>query len=167
MEQAVRSYAQVLYELQVPAEDMEKTKYLLKENELLTYVLKNPLISLQVKKDLIDKIFPQTIRNFLKVVCERQRAGRLWEILRAYEDYTDRREQVLRADLFYVTAPDQAQSEQMECFLQKKFHVQKVILQKKEDKSLIGGFLLCANGIEYDFSLRGRFLKLKQNLIRR
>lgn len=167
MKQAVRSYAQVLYDLHVPAEDIEKTKAVLLENPNLQTVLENPLVSIQVKKHLIDKVFPEKIRNFLKVACSRQRASLLSDIIKTYKEYADKENGVLRADLYYVTAPDQAQSEQIETFLQKRFHVQKVILQKKEDKSLIGGFLLQADGIEYDFSLRGRFLKLKQNLIRR
>lgn len=167
MKQAVRSYAQALYDLQILAEDIEKTKAVLLENPNLQTVLENPLVSIQVKNDVINKIFPKQIRNFLKVVCSRQRAALLSDIIKAYEEYADQKDGVLRADLYYVTAPDEAQSEQIKTFLQKKFHVQKVILQKKEEKSLIGGFLLRAEGMEFDFSLRGRFLKLKQNLIRR
>ena len=42
-----------------------------------------------------------------------------------------------------------------------------MIIDMKEDKNLIGGFILNAGGEEYDYSFRGRFNKLEQQLTRR
>ena len=45
--------------------------------------------------------------------------------------------------------------------------MQKADIQLTEDKSLIGGFVLQADGQEYDWSLRGRFRRMEQRLTRR
>ena len=55
----------------------------------------------------------------------------------------------------------------MEDFLRREFGAQEVILTLREDKSLIGGFILSAGDKEFDWSLRGRYNNLRQKLTRR
>ena len=49
----------------------------------------------------------------------------------------------------------------------RKFSAREVELTLTEDKSLVGGFVLRAGDREYDWSLIGRYKKLKQKLTRR
>ena len=55
----------------------------------------------------------------------------------------------------------------MKEFLRSQFSARKVELTLTEDKSLVGGFVLRAGDREYDWSLIGRYKKLKQKLTRR
>ena len=54
-----------------------------------------------------------------------------------------------------------------EDFLRREFGAKEVILTLREDKSLIGGFILSAGDKEFDWSLRGRYNNLRQKLTRR
>ena len=66
-----------------------------------------------------------------------------------------------------VLAMEEAQKEKMEDFLRREFGAKEVILTLREDKSLIGGFILSAGDKEFDWSLRGRYNNLRQKLTRR
>ena len=69
--------------------------------------------------------------------------------------------------LYELSVPEEAQKEKMEDFLRREFGAKEVILTLREDKSLIGGFILSAGDKEFDWSLRGRYNNLRQKLTRR
>ena len=93
-----------------------------------------------------------------------QKADILLDIFEAYHDAERKARGVLRANLIYVTAPTREQEEKIKAFLCKTYHVKSAELSMKEDKSLIGGFILQAENREFDWSLRGRFQSLSQAL---
>ena len=101
------------------------------------------------------------------MVCKKNRAAQLPEIFDAYDLYAAKQNQIMHAALSYVTPPTGQQLDGMKNFLKKKYHMSDVIIDMKEDKNLIGGFILNAGGEEYDYSFRGRFNKLEQQLTRR
>ena len=74
---------------------------------------------------------------------------------------------ILKAELLYVTRPAEEQENKMKEFLRSQFSAREVELTLTEDKSLVGGFVLRAGDREYDWSLIGRYKKLKQKLTRR
>lgn len=65
---AVR-YAETLFELNIPKETIEKTREIFSEVPQITDVLDNPTIRQEKKEQVIDKVFPREMRNFLKIVC--------------------------------------------------------------------------------------------------
>ncbi|MBQ9535953.1 MAG: F0F1 ATP synthase subunit alpha [Clostridia bacterium] len=69
----------------------------------------------------------------------------------------------LRVVLRGTTPPDEQQKRRFESFLEKKYGTQ-VALIWKEDASVRGGFRLEIGSEVYDWSLRGRFLQLKDTL---
>ena len=80
-------YARVLYELNVPKTDIEKTKETFAEVPQLREVFINPTISAKTKMSVIDQVFPESMKNFLKVVCKNQRVDLINEIFDAYDEY--------------------------------------------------------------------------------
>ena len=161
------NYAKALYELSVPEEAVLETEKIFEGTPQLKGVLENPLVSLKEKEHVIDRVFPQEMKNFLKITCKYQKISSIEEILEAYGDYSRKQKGILKAVLTYVTKPEEAQKEKMEDFLRREFGAKEVILTLKEDKSLIGGFILSAGDKENDWSLRGRYMKLRQKLTRR
>ena len=161
------NYAKALYELSVPEEAVSETEKIFQGTPQLSGVLGNPLVSLKEKEHVIDRIFPQEMRNFLKITCKYQKINSIEEILKAYGEYSREQKGILKAVLTYVTEPEEAQRQKIEDFLCREFGVKEVKLTLKEDKSLIGGFILSARDREYDWSLRGRYMKLRQKLTRR
>lgn len=108
-----------------------------------------------------------TMRRFLKVACRHGRIGEMTEIFEGFRELLGRREGLLRATLYYVTPPGEAVEEKMKAFLRQKYGKREVELILEPEPSLIGGFLLQAEDCEYDYSLRGRYRRLSQALIRR
>ena len=95
-------YARVLYELNVPKTDIEKTKEAFAEVPQLREVFINPTISAKIKMSVIDQVFPESMKNFLKVVCKNQRVNLINEIFDAYDEYCDEQAHILTAVLACV-----------------------------------------------------------------
>ena len=93
---AVR-YARILYDLGIPGEQVQKTREIFEEVPQLHDIFVNPTIALGKKMSVIDRVFPEEIRNFLKVVCKYQRMDLIPEIFTAYDDYCDEQNNVLNA----------------------------------------------------------------------
>ena len=83
MTQTVNNYATVLLELGVTREAVDETKEILSLTQDLPKSLKSPVVSKQDKHKLIDRIFPESMKNFLKVVCDYGEADLLEEIFAA------------------------------------------------------------------------------------
>ena len=64
---AAKRYARVLYELEIPKADIEKTKEIFCQVPEVYEVLLNPVITAKNKYSVIEQIFPKSICNFLKV----------------------------------------------------------------------------------------------------
>ena len=162
--QAAVRYARVLYELKIPEEAVQKTREIFAEVPQLHDALINPTIREEQKLKVIDKTFPEEIRNFLKVTCKYQRINLLMDIFTAYDRYCDEQKQILKAVLTCVEPPSEVQLKQMQAFLCKKYDVRSADIEIREDKELLGGFVLYANGDEYDWSLKGRLNRLEEKL---
>lgn len=167
MTTAAVNYARVLYGLMVSEEAVQETEKLFRESPELGECLANPLTAFEAKVRIIDRIIPEEMRNFVKVVCRHRKAGFMEEIFRLYREICLEAEKVLKASLVCVTPPQKEQLEGIRAFLCSEFQAQKAEIKIIEDKSLIGGFILRAGGREYDWSLRGRYRRLEQKLTRR
>lgn len=167
MTTAAVNYAKVLYELSVSWDSVESTKKLLREAPEFIAVLKNPLVSFRDKERAVDRILPEEMQSFVKTVCRHHRAELLEEIISSYEELCRKQQGILTAVLRYVTSPEEEQLENIRKFLCGRFRAQRADIELTEDKELIGGFILQAEGQEYDWSLRGRCRRLEQKLTRR
>ena len=165
MTQTAINYGKVLYQLNVSKENILETQKLLKEVPEVLKVLENPTISFVQKQRVIGRIFPKELHNFLCVVCKYKHAQLLDEIFQAYQEYYNEQKEILSATLYYVTPPRTEQLEGIKKFLKKQYHTQKVALELKEDKSLVGGFIIRTKDHEYDNSLKGSIHELQQKLI--
>ena len=143
---AAMRYAQVLYELNVPKKAIQKAREIFEEVPQLHDVFVNPTIPAQKKERVIDKVFPQEMRNFLKVACKYERMDLIPEIFAAYDRYCDE------------------QLKNMEAFLCKKYEASKARIEIQTDSTLLGGFVLRTGSDEYDWSLKGRLDRLGQKL---
>lgn len=161
------NYAKALYELAVSDEAVQETERLFRENPELTESLGSPLVVFETKSRVIDRVIPEEMRNFVKVVCKYRKTDILGEIFETYRDLRNKEIKILQAVLICVTPPKEEQLEGIRAFLCREFQVQKAEIKMVEDRSLVGGFILCAGGREYDWSLRGRYRRLEQKLTRR
>ena len=164
MTQTAKNYGTVLFELGVKKDIVEKTKEIFSLTEELPKMMRSPIVSKEAKHHLIEDIFPEEIRNFLKVVSDCQKMDLMDEIFLAYKKTYDENNGILCAEMSYVTAPDKAQVAQMKAYLANKYGKQTVELSMVEDKSLIGGFVLRVGDKEEDYSMKGRMSRLAKRL---
>ena len=152
MTQTADRYGKVLYDLRVPAEDVEQN---------------DPTLTKEVKHEIIETIFPKSLHNFLKTVSDRRRCDQIDDMLESYRACVRKEKGIVAATLYCVHEPDENQKAQMEQFVRRTYGVNGVEMTVEQQPDLIGGFVLRVGDREFDWSLRGRVRQLQQRLIRR
>lgn len=165
MTQAVINYAKVLYELNVRPQTVDEAKSIVLDNKELMTVLSSPVVTLDKKCSVIQKVFPQDISNFIKVVCKNGRISLINEIFNEYENFYNIKNGIINAKLYYLTKPTEAQQDKFKEFIKKKFGAKTVNLELIEKPQLIGGFILEVNGHEFDRSFEGKLNALNRKLV--
>lgn len=164
MTQKVNEYADTLKKLNISKNVIGETLDILKSVPVLQASLMDPSTELSAKHITINKIFPERIRDFLKVLCDNNDMSQLENIIETLNRSEPERAQEVKAVLTYVTPPTEEQLLGMEDFLKKEYHADEVKLTCKEDASLMGGFVLRAGNKEYDFSVKERLKNVKEEL---
>ena len=121
----------------------------------------NPAVDISKKHMVIERVFPKEIRNFLKILCDNNDFSLFDEVYEAWSELGKTPKGVQRAELVYVTAPNEAQLAGIRNFLAKEFQDEEMELDLKEDISLKSGFILRVGTKEYDWSEHGRIQQLK------
>ena len=148
----------------ISREAVGETEKLFEEVPVLEETFASPVVPMREKLSSIDKIFPEEIKNFLKVVCRNQRMSEISQILFAYDRYCKMQEGIQMATLTCVEAPDEKRLEKIREFLCEKYHKTDVKIEIVKDPALLGGFILKTGDDEYDWSLKGRLSRLEQKL---
>ena len=164
MRQTVIKYAEMLTELKVPDEAIVQTTGIFSAIPQVKEVLADPGISLERKHDIIEKVFPEKIRDVLKILCDNQDVELWEEILDAKRKNAPKSQGDLSAVLTYVTPPTQEQLQGIRRFIAKKYHTEKVSITEKQDVSLGGGFKLQVGTDEFDWSTKEKVRQLEQTL---
>lgn len=164
MTQRAMNYAKALFELNIGEEPINNTKKLLGESVLLE-ALSNPTIKNREKAAVIDSIFPKEMRGFIKVLCENNSFDFIFDILEAYQMLEIQNKNLIKATLTYVTKPNDEQLQRIKEMIKQKWNKAGVILELKEDASLLGGFILTVGDKEYDKSIRGILSGMQKTLL--
>lgn len=153
-----------LHELGIQRDILQQTADIFHVVEQIKSDLDNPSISLEKKHAIIEKIFPVEVRDFLKILCDKEEISLFEEIVEAYEKTEPKAQDELLAVLSYVTAPTDEQLEGITQFIKKEFHTKEVKIELKENADLGGGFILRVGNKEYDWSTKGRMEQLESKL---
>lgn len=165
MASVAMNYAEVLFQLPVSFDSIKESGEIIRENPVLVKTLNSPVISLKEKYNVIDKIFPDDIKSFIKVVCEKGRAGYISEIFTEYKRLYNKENSIIDAEILYVAKPTEEQQEKIKALLIKKLGVKTVNLNLIHSPNLMGGFVIKADGIEYDRSYKGKIDALNRKLV--
>ena len=158
MTQTVIDYAKEMKRLSVSPEDVKQTVELLEALPQVKVDFENPTVELEKKIHLIEMIFPKQIRDFLELLCDHHDFNLFSEIVEAYHEELRKVENNpnLAVQISYVVPPTDDQLNKMKEFLKEKCHADALDVTLKEDKNLLGGFIIRAGNEEYDWSMRGR-----------
>ena len=166
MTQTVMDYEKEMEKLSVSADDVRQTAEVIKTLPQIMTDMEDPTFELEKKHRMIDMVFPAQITDFLKLLCDKKDFGLLSQIVEAYEEER-RKEQAIdciKVTITYVVPPTDEQLEKIENFVKDKYHALTLDTSMQEDKNLLGGFIIRAGNDEYDWSMRGRLQKIKQDM---
>ena len=159
-------YIQNLLSNQVSVGSLEDALRLYNSSEELRETLNNPNYPAEEKQQVINDLFAPSVREFLGELAEKCQCGDLEELIEAYIVEGDRKKNIVHATVTCINPPDEKQLKGIEDFVRKETKSENVVVDIKEDASLVGGFVIAVEGKEYDFSLKTKMQTIKEQILR-
>jgi F-type H+-transporting ATPase subunit delta len=158
--------------LEVVKKDIELFLETCRANTELQAILKNPIISLDKKANILDGIFAgklnEMILSFFKIVIRKGRSEILYATAKEFISQYNIIKNVVKATVTSASPLSKENISQIEEVVKKATNGE-VILTSLVDPNLIGGFVLKVGDKQFDTSLSSKLNKLKkefeQNLI--
>jgi F-type H+-transporting ATPase subunit delta len=172
---AHRIYAEALFEaakergrLGEVHEELGEFVRALDEVPELRDVLRNPQLDPRAKRDILDEVTrdaDELVRNFLRLVADKGRAGELEEIQRELDRLVAREQRHVNVEL--TTAVELSDEELGSIVSQiESASGRTVDATTNVDPDLIGGVVLQVGTRRMDASVRGRLERLRRDLVR-
>ena len=166
-------YAKALFELALEqkkldqvGEDMLLISQTIEENAKLAQMLKSPIIKLEVKEKVMQKLFAKNTDpislKFMMLVAKKSReeylayfANEFTKIYKAYQGLVDA----------WVTSATDIETEVKEHLLglMTKITGKKIVLHENINNDLLGGFVVRIGDYQYDASTKTLIRKLKED----
>lgn len=164
MSKVADNYGKVLFQLNMPEDAVLDAKELLLEEPLLLEALANPAVTKEEKRRVIDRLFHPVLGSFLKAFCDSGHVEEFLQVFAACERCRMEAKGRIGAVLLYAREPEKKQIEAIKEKIAKKYNKDSVRLDKIQDDSLIGGFILRVGDDEYDYSIKGRLDRIHKTL---
>ncbi len=163
--QDAENCAKVLLSLNADENDILDAKNLWESSDELREAICANSVRMVEKYAVIDKLFPKSLTNFFKVMCEFGHIKDLSDIILAYENLVLNQKNILSAQFYYVNEPDAQTVDKFKQMLKSKYDVSDAVITLVYDESLIGGYKLKVGDTEYDKSIKGSIKALQNALI--
>jgi F-type H+-transporting ATPase subunit delta len=140
------------------------------ENREFIKVVANQIFSVEERKRVLDAIlakspFADLVKNFLRLLLDKNRIGGIQEIVQYYSKLTDEISNITRADI--ITArPLKKDAKGRLAKALEGLTAKKVKIEVKEDPSLIGGLVVRIGDLVLDGSIKAQLEGLKESLKR-
>ena len=164
MKDYTKEYLNELLRLDISQDDCEKTKKILTEVGDVADTLSNPLVTHEEKRNIINKLFPESIQKFMMNAVREGQIGNMAELLEDYNDVLIEKQGSIKALVRYVTPLTESQQADLKKFIMEKFVKEDVDIEYRKDPDIIGGFILTAGDVEYDKSYRTSLRQMKETL---
>jgi F-type H+-transporting ATPase subunit delta len=149
-------------------DDLKGVNQVVSSTSELEVVLRHPAVNATEKKQLIISIFGGKVHELtlrlLEMLTERRRLELLPYIERHAQDIWRGKQNIVAGTLVYAEKPDSKTLQEIKDKLQKQLG-KTLELSEKEDKSLIGGYLLQIGDQVIDGSLKGRLQQIEKALL--
>ena len=141
---------------------------LLEKETNFTFTISNPLYEVSVRKGILEAVLSKTefskiMQTFIILLFEKRRIPFAIEINFFYQKLLDEYEGFVRADVTSATKLTSDEVGKIQKAFEKKLN-KSVILDVKEDSSIIGGLVAKIGDLVLDGSIKTQLLKIKENL---
>ena len=139
-------------------------------NEEFFRVISNQIFSVEDRKRILDLVLDQSglthvVKNFLRLLLDKNRIGAVREMTDYYAKLTDEISNITRADVFTARPLKKEALGKIERALT-ALTSKKVMMEVKEDKSLVGGIIVRIGDLVLDGSVKAQLEGLKESLKR-
>lgn len=151
------------------SKDLNLVKEILTSSKDLNEILVNPVVSIEDKKEILDKVFSSEIDvlviNLLKLLTDKNKFNIFDEVLEAYNKSIDSVNNIKRVLVTSaVTMPDDAKN-RLKQKLEKKLNAN-VVLDLNINKDIIAGLVIKIDDNVIDMSLKHKLEDLSKNILR-
>ncbi len=171
-----KRYAKALFELVA----QNKAEEVLKElrsvqaafnNDKLKNVIVSPVLSRKEKEIIVGQIMSgldlrEEVEGLVKLLALKDRLSIFSDVVQAFETISDEKNKVLRGVVKSAGALSDAEKSEIEEAIS-KFTGYQLLLDYKEDPSLIGGMIAQVGSHTFDGTLNTQLMKLKEEINRR
>jgi F-type H+-transporting ATPase subunit delta len=156
--------------LELVKEELEFFVDYLKKSKDLYQSLTAKCFSVQSKVQIVKEIgiafgLSSLVLKFLELLASKDRMGFLFDIVTVFESLIDESKNVLRGELVIADEISDSEKQELERVFSKKFNKQ-VLLNKKINKSILGGLVVNINGVTFDGSLKTTLKRIQEKLER-
>ena len=156
-------YAERMHELKIAPDTASQANDIFLAVPQVRLDFENPSVPLTAKHRVIEKVFPEKIRDFLKVLCDNDDME-LWDqILEAYGGGS-KKDGALKAVLSYVTPPSEEELAGIRNYVAKRYGRDDVDLVMRQDPSLGSGFTIQIGNDLIDWSANGRIRQIQEKI---
>jgi F-type H+-transporting ATPase subunit delta len=169
-------YARALYEaaqdqgrVDVARDQLAELKAALETSPELEAFLANPQLDPGAKASVLEEVTAgadPVVRNFVRLVASKGRAGQLRPIAEEFESIVDREQGRLKVELTTAYELDQDEADGIVRKIEQASG-RTVEATRSVDPELIGGMILRAGSLRVDASVRGRLNRLRRELVTR
>ena len=169
-------YAKALYQaarergrVDVAREELAALASALETLPDLQAFLANPQLDPGAKASVLEEVTTgadPVVRNFVRLVASKGRAGQLRQIAEEFEAIVDREQGRVQVELTTAYALDDKEADAIVAKIEKSSG-RTVEATRSVDPDLIGGMILQAGSLRVDASVRGRLDRLRRELVTR
>lgn len=139
-------------------------------NEEFFQVISNQIFSIEDRKNITEKVldkspFSDLLKNFLRLLLDKNRIGAIKEITDHYSKLTDEISNITRAE---VTTAKPLKKDAQDKLVQalKALTAKEVKVSVEEDASIMGGLIVRTGDLVLDGSVRSQLKRLRESLKR-
>ena len=158
------SYGKVLFEENIDKSVVDNTINIINSSRELKMMLDNPAVSNKEKHNVIDKIFPSEVRDYIKYVCDNGIISIINDIYTSYSNLLLKSKGGIEAEYLCVTEPTEDEIKSIKNKIKTIYNKDDVVLKVIKKPELIGGFVLRVGDDEYDRSLKSSLNNLVKKL---
>lgn len=147
--------------------DMQLLKSTMLENKELKSVINSPVINLDKKKSILEAVFTNINSETLQLIhllLKKRRINLLLEVASSYISIYEKNNNINRAKVVLVKEPTQDMLAKIQAKVN-ELSGNNVEIQTEIKPSIIGGFVLTINDLQYDASVVGQLNKYKTQLV--
>ena len=163
----IKNTASALLEADIAHDDIREMTDIWNNSEELRSSMLSSAVTDEEKERIADRAFSPAGASCIKMLLHKGALNELPAVVREYEKLKLKQQGAVVCQLYCVQKPSEELTAQFREVIRKKLGCNEVVLDIRIDPSLIGGYVLNADGKTYDKSVKNALKGLQKDLAKR